>query len=442
LFQRLTEKFERVFAGIRSRGKLSEDDVRETAKEVRRALLEADVNFRVVKDFVARIETRLVGEEVHKSFTPEQQIVRVVNEELAALLGGTVAPFHLKRPTSVVMVVGLQGSGKTTFCAKLAALLRKQGRKPLLVGLDVYRPAAMDQLEILGRQIGVPVARAEKGETDVLALWRRAKETGVQKLCDTLILDTAGRLHVDLDMMAEIEALRAAADPEETLLVLDSMTGQEAVNVATAFQERVAVSGIVLTKLDGDARGGAALSVRAVTGVPIRFAGTGEKLSDLEPFYPERMAGRILGMGDVMSLIEKTQQSIDVNEAAALEKKVRAQSFDMQDFLGEIRRIQKMGPLEDMLKMIPGASRMIPQGASIDPKHMKRVEAIICSMTPQERARPHLMDGSRRKRIARGSGTTVQDVNSLLRQFEEMKKMMKMVGKMQKTKKKGKRLPF
>jgi signal recognition particle subunit SRP54 len=442
MFQSLTEKFERVFAGIRSRGKLSEDDVRETAKEVRRALLEADVNFRVVKDFVARIETRLVGEEVHKSFTPEQQIVRVVNEELAALLGGTVAPFHLKRPTSVVMVVGLQGSGKTTFCAKLAALLRKQGRKPLLVGLDVYRPAAMDQLEILGRQIGVPVARAEKGETDVLALWRRAKDTGVQKLCDTLILDTAGRLHVDLDMMAEIEALRAAADPEETLLVLDSMTGQEAVNVATAFQERVAVSGIVLTKLDGDARGGAALSVRAVTGVPIRFAGTGEKLSDLEPFYPERMAGRILGMGDVMSLIEKTQQSIDVNEAAALEKKVRAQSFDMQDFLGEIRRIQKMGPLEDMLKMIPGASRMIPQGASIDPKHMKRVEAIICSMTPQERARPHLMDGSRRKRIARGSGTTVQDVNSLLRQFEEMKKMMKMVGKMQKTKKKGKRLPF
>jgi signal recognition particle subunit SRP54 len=418
MFQSLTEKFERVFAGIRARGKLSESDVRDTAKEVRRALLEADVNFRVVKDFVARIETRLVGEEVHKSFTPEQQIVRVVNEELTALLGGTEAPFHLKRPTSVIMVVGLQGSGKTTFCAKLAAMLRKRGRKPLLVGLDVYRPAAMDQLEILGRQINVPVARAEKGETDVLALWRRAKDTGVQKLCDTLILDTAGRLHIDAEMMAEIEALRAAADPEETLLVLDSMTGQEAVNVATAFQERVKVSGIVLTKLDGDARGGAALSVRAVTGIPIRFAGTGEKLSDLEPFYPERMASRILGMGDVMSLIEKTQQSIDVADAAALEKKVRSQSFDMQDFLGEIRRIQKMGPLEDMLKMIPGASRMIPQGATIDPKHMRRVEAIICSMTPQERARPHLLDGSRRKRIARGSGTDVQSVNQLLRQFE------------------------
>jgi signal recognition particle subunit SRP54 len=441
MFQSLTEKFERVFARIRSRGKLSEEDVRETAKEVRRALLEADVNFRVVKDFVARVEARLIGEEVHKSFTPEQQIVRVVNDELTQLLGGTVAPFHLKRPTSVIMVVGLQGSGKTTFCAKLAALLRKRGRKPLLVGLDVYRPAAMDQLEILGRQISVPVARAEKGETDVLALWRRAQETGIQKLCDTLILDTAGRLHVDEEMMAEIEALRQAADPEETLLVLDSMTGQEAVNVASAFKERVQVSGIVLTKLDGDARGGAALSVRAVTGVPIRFAGMGEKLSDLEPFYPERMASRILGMGDVMSLIEKTQQAIDVNEAAALEKKVRSQSFDMQDFLGEIQRLKKMGPLDDMLKMIPGASRMMPQGAQVDPKHMQRVEAIIYSMTPGERARPHLMDGSRRKRIAKGSGTTVQDVNALLKQFEEMKKMMKMVGNLQKRKK-GRRLGF
>jgi len=441
MFQSLTEKFERVFARIRSRGKLSEEDVRETAKEVRRALLEADVNFRVVKDFVARVEARLIGEEVHKSFTPEQQIVRVVNDELTQLLGGTVAPFHLKRPTSVIMVVGLQGSGKTTFCAKLAAMLRKRGRKPLLVGLDVYRPAAMDQLEILGKQINVPVARADNGETDVLALWRRAQETGIQKLCDTLILDTAGRLHVDAEMMAEIAALSRAADPEETLLVLDSMTGQEAVNVASAFKERVQVSGIVLTKLDGDARGGAALSVRAVTGVPIRFAGTGEKLSDLEPFYPERMASRILGMGDVMSLIEKTQQSIDVNEAAALEKKVRSQSFDMQDFLGEIQRIKKMGPLDEMLKMIPGASRMMPQGAQVDPKHMKRVEAIIYSMTPEERARPHLMDGSRRKRIAKGSGTTVQDVNALLKQFEEMKKMMKMVGNLQKRKK-GRRLGF
>jgi len=439
MFQSLTEKFDRVFAGIRARGKLSEGDVRETVREVRRALLEADVNFRVVKQFVTRIEERLIGEEVHKSFTPEQQIVRVVNEELTALLGGTAAPFHLTQATSVVMVVGLQGSGKTTFCAKLAALLRKRGRKPLLVGLDVYRPAAMDQLEILGRQISVPVARGGKDDTDVVALFRRAQDIAREKLCDTLILDTAGRLHVDAEMMAELERLRLVAGPEETLLVLDSMTGQEAVNVATAFQERVAVTGIVLSKLDGDARGGAALSVRAVTGTPIRFAGTGEKLSDLESFHPDRMASRILGMGDVLSLIEKTQEGIDLEDAEKLQKKLRSQSFDLSDFLGEVRRLKKMGPLDDILKMIPGASRAMGQGFAIDPRQLGRVEAIICSMTPEERARPHLIDGNRRKRIARGSGTAVQDVNQLLRQFEQMKKMMKTMGRMPKNRK---RLPF
>jgi signal recognition particle subunit SRP54 len=440
MFQSLTEKFDRVFAGLRSRGKLTEGDVRETVREVRRALLEADVNFRVAKQFTARVEERLIGEEVHRSFTPEQQIVRVVNEELTTLLGTTVAPFHLKRPTSVVMVVGLQGSGKTTFCAKLAALLRKRGRKPLLVGLDVYRPAAMDQLEILGRQIAVPVARGQGGETDVVALFRRAQEIARDRLCDTLVVDTAGRLHVDEEMMAELEQLRAAADPEETLLVLDSMTGQEAVNVAGAFQERLAVSGVVLSKLDGDARGGAALSVRAVTGTPIRFAGTGEKLSDLEPFHPDRMAGRILGMGDVMSLIEKTQESIDLEEAETLQRKMRSQRFDLTDFLGEVRRLRKMGPLDDILKMIPGMSRAMPAGAAVDPRQLGRVEAIICSMTPEERARPDLINGSRRKRIARGSGTAVQDVNQLLRQFEQMKKMMKTMGRMQKGKRRG--LPF
>jgi signal recognition particle subunit SRP54 len=440
MFQSLTEKFERVFAGIRARGKLTESDVRDTVKEVRRALLEADVNFRVVKQFTARIEERLVGEEVHKSFTPEQQILRVVNEELTALLGREAAPFHLKRATSVVMVLGLQGSGKTTFCAKLAAFLRKRGRRPLLVGLDVYRPAAMDQLEILGKQIGIPVARAQQGETDVVELYRRAQDVAREKLCDTLILDTAGRLHVDEAMMAELERLRPVAEPEETLLVLDSMTGQEAVNVATAFQQRLAVTGVVLTKLDGDARGGAALSVRAVTGTPIRFAGVGEKLSDLEPFHPDRMAGRILGMGDVMSLIEKTQAVIDRDEAAALEKRLRAQTFDLSDFLGEVRRLRKMGPIEDILKMVPGMSRALPQGATFDTKQIGRVEAIICSMTPEERARPNLIDGSRRKRIARGSGTAVQDVNQLLRQFEQMKKMMKTMGRLQKQKRRG--LPF
>ncbi len=434
MFTSLTEKFEKVFAAIRSRGKLSEDDIRETMREVRRALLEADVNFRVVKDFVTRVEARLIGDEVHKSFTPEQQIIRVVNEELTELLGGTAAPFHLKQATSVVMVVGLQGSGKTTFCAKLAALLRKRGRRPLLVGLDVYRPAAMDQLEILGRQIAVPVARGGKDDTDVVKLFERAKDVAVEKLCDTLILDTAGRLHVDEEMMQEIERLRAAASPEETLLVLDSMTGQEAVNVASAFQERLAVSGVVLTKLDGDARGGAALSLRAVTGTPIRFAGTGEKLSDLETFHPDRMASRILGMGDVLSLIEKTQQAIDVDEAKELEGRIRSQTFDLSDFLGELRRIKKMGPLDDLLKMIPGMSKVAAQGMSVDPRQLSRTEAIICSMTPGERAKPNLIDGSRRKRIARGSGTTVQDVNQLLRQFEQMKKMMKTMGRMQKQK--------
>ena len=440
MFTSLTEKFERVFAAIRSRGKLSENDVRETVREVRRALLEADVNFRVVKDFVARVEARLVGDEVHKSFTPEQQIIRVVNEEMTQLLGGTVAPFHLKQPTSVVMVVGLQGSGKTTFSAKLAAMLRKRGRKPLLVGLDVYRPAAMDQLEILGRQIAVPVSRASAGETDVLALFDRGRDVARDKLCDTLVLDTAGRLHVDDEMMGELERLRDAAKPEEILLVVDSMTGQEAVNVATAFHERLKLTGVVLSKLDGDARGGAALSVRSVVGVPIKFASVGEKLSDLEAFHPDRMAGRILGMGDVLSLIEKTQDAIDLVEAEKLESRVRSQTFDLSDFLGELRRFKKMGPLEDLMKLVPGMSRAMPAGASVDPKQMSRVEAIICSMTPEERARPQLIDGSRRKRIARGSGTQVQDVNQLLRQFEQMKKMMKTMGRMQKQKRK--RLPF
>ncbi len=440
MFTSLTEKFEKVFSAIRSRGKLTENDIRDSMREVRRALLEADVNFRVVKEFVARVETRLIGEEVHKSFTPGQQVVRVVNEELTELLGGTAVPFHLNQATSTVMVVGLQGSGKTTFCAKLAANLRKRGRKPLLVGLDVYRPAAMDQLEILGRQIAVPVARGHAGDTDVVALFRRSQDAAREKLCDTLILDTAGRLHVDDEMMREIERLREASQPEETLLVLDSMTGQEAVNVATAFQERLAVSGVVLSKLDGDARGGAALSLRAVTGTPILFAGTGEKLSDLEAFHPERMASRILGMGDVMSLIEKTQQTIDVEEAKALERRVRSQSFDLTDFLGELRRLKKMGPLEDVLKMIPGMSKVAAQGISVDPRHMARTEAIICSMTPVERSLPHQIDGSRRRRIARGSGTTVQDVNQLLRQFEQMKKMMKTMGRMQKQKRR--RMPF
>jgi signal recognition particle subunit SRP54 len=298
----------------------------------------------------------------------------------------------------------------------------------------------MDQLEILGRQIAVPVSRASAGETDVMALLERGRDAARDRLCDTLILDTAGRLHVDDEMMNELVRLRDVAKPEEILLVVDSMTGQEAVNVASTFHERLSLTGIVLSKLDGDARGGAALSVRSVVGVPIKFASVGEKLSDLEPFYPDRMAGRILGMGDVLSLIEKTQETIDVEAAQQLERRVRSQAFDLSDFLGELRRFKKMGPLEDVMKMIPGMSKALPAGAAVDGKQLSRVEAIICSMTPEERARPQLIDGSRRKRIARGSGTTVQDVNQLLRQFEQMKKMMKTMGRMQKMKRK--RLPF
>jgi signal recognition particle subunit SRP54 len=358
--------------------------------------------------------------------------VKIVNEELTGLLGGTAVPFDLKEPLSTVMVIGLQGSGKTTFCAKLANFVRKKGRNPLLVGLDVYRPAAMDQLDILGRQINVPVSRGGSGESNVAGLFDRARAEARTKMCDTMILDTAGRLHIDEEMMAELDMLKSLAKPEETLLVLDSMTGQEAVNVAQTFKERLDYTGVVLTKLDGDARGGAALSVTAVTGARIRFASVGEKLVDLELFHPDRMAGRILGMGDMLSLIEKAQETMDTEKAEELEKRLRDQAFTLNDFLGELRRVKKMGPLDDLLKMIPGASKAMSKGFSVDPKGLDRVEAIINSMTSDERVRPQIIDGSRRKRIARGSGTSVQDVNQLLKQFQEMKRMMRQMGKMQK----------
>ncbi len=438
MFSSLSQKFEGIFSKLRSRGKLSEKDIKETSREVRRALLEADVNFKVVKQFVARIEERLQDEEVVKSFTPAQQIIKIVNEELTGLLGGTAAPFQLQGGFSTVMVVGLQGSGKTTFCAKLANFLRKKGRKPLMAALDVYRPAAMDQLEILGRQIDIPVSRGQDGDKDVRALYEKAKAEAHNRMCDTLILDTAGRLHIDDVMMGELEMLKENSGPEEILLVLDSMTGQEAVNVARSFKDRLEYTGVVLTKLDGDARGGAALSVAAVTGSKIRFAGVGEKLADLEIFHPDRMAGRILGMGDMLSFIEKAQESIDLDEAEELEQRIRDQAFTLSDFLGELKRIKKMGPLDDLLKMIPGFSKAMTKGMSVDPKDIDRVEAIINSMTEDERLKPQIIDGSRRKRIARGSGTSVQAVNQLLKQFQQMKKMMKQMGKMQK----GMKLPF
>jgi signal recognition particle subunit SRP54 len=438
MFSSLSQKFDGIFSRLKSRGKLSEKDIKETSREVRRALLEADVNFKVVKQFVSRIEERVNGEEVVKSFTPAQQIVKIVNEELTELLGGTAVPFQLQGGFSAVMVVGLQGSGKTTFCAKLSNFLRKKGRKPIMAALDVYRPAAMDQLEILGKQIDIPVSRGEAGDKDVRKLFEKARREAQEKMCDTLILDTAGRLHIDEDMMAELEMLKRAAEPEETLLVLDSMTGQEAVNVARTFKDRLDYTGVVLTKLDGDARGGAALSVTAVTGSRIRFAGIGEKLGDLDIFHPDRMAGRILGMGDMMSLIEKAQDSIDVEEAEQLEKRLLEQAFTLSDFLGELKRIKKMGPLDDLLKMIPGFDKAMTKGLSVNPKDIDRIEAIINSMTVEERMKPQIIDGSRRKRIARGCGSNVQAVNQLLKQFQQMKKMMKQMGKM----KKGMKMPF
>lgn len=440
MFTDLTQKLDGILSKLRNRGKISEKDIAETAREVRRALLEADVNYRVVKDFVSRIEQRAVGEEVTKSFTPAQQIVRIVHDELAALLGGEAKPFALQGALPNVMIVGLQGSGKTTFTAKLGVYLKKKGRKPLLVALDVYRPAAAEQLEILGKQVDIPVSRGDAGEKSIKAIYERAASVARELMCDTMILDTAGRLHVDDEMMKELEELKSLSKPDEILLVLDSMTGQEAVNVAKVFQERLGVSGVVLTKLDGDARGGAALSVTAVTQSQIRFASVGEKLGDLEIFHPDRMAGRILGMGDMLSLIEKAQDDVDAERAESLEKRLREQTFSLGDFLEELKRLRKMGPIEDIMKMIPGFSKAALKGFRIDENQFDEAEAIINSMTIDERSHPQIIDGSRRKRIARGSGTNVQAVNRLLKQFQDMKKMMKMLGGQ--TKGKKIKLPF
>lgn len=440
MFTDLTQKLDGILSKLRNKGKISEKDISETSKEVRRALLEADVNYRVVRDFVARVEKRALSEDVVKSFTPAQQIIKIVHEELTGLLGGEAKPFTLQRADTTVMVVGLQGSGKTTFVAKLGVFLKKKGRKPLLVALDVYRPAAAEQLEILGRQVDLPVARGAANETDIGSIYRAAGRRARELMCDTLILDTAGRLHVDDEMMRELEDLKSLSQPEEILLVLDSMTGQEAVRVAEVFQERLRVTGLVLTKLDGDARGGAALSVATVTDARVRFASVGEKLGDLEIFHPDRMAGRILGMGDVLSLIEKTQENLDVEQAKKLEKSLREQTFSLGDFLEELRRLRKMGPIEDVLKMVPGFSKAAVKGLRVDERQFVEAEAIINSMTVAERLRPQVIDGSRRKRIARGSGTTVQAVNRLLSEFQEMRKMMRLLGAQPRGRKV--RLPF
>ena len=440
MFEQLSEHFQSAFRSLTGRGRLSEANIEEALREVRRALLEADVNFKVARAFVDDVKARAIGDDVLKSVTPGQQMIKIVHEELAALLGGRADTFQIPSGApAVVMVVGLQGSGKTTFCAKLANYLRRRGRSPMLAAADTYRPAAQDQLATLGGQLGLPVHVGEAGADPVgiaSTAVREARETG----SDVVILDTAGRLHVDENMMSELERIREATKPAEILLVLDSMTGQDAVNVASEFASRLDFSGAVLTKLDGDTRGGAAVSLRAVTGKPIKFAGVGEKLDALEVFHPDRMASRILGMGDVVTLVERAQEATDLEEAAKLEEKILKESLTLEDFSGQLQALKKMGPLDQLVGMMPGMGKM--GRVNVDERALTQVEAIINSMTPDERRNPGIIDGSRRKRIARGSGTTVQDINRLLKQFDAMKKMARQFGKLGKRGKLPNLTPF
>jgi signal recognition particle subunit SRP54 len=428
MFEDLTVKLEGVFKKLRGRGKLSEANVKEALKEVRLALLEADVNYKVVKDFVNQIQARAIGQEVLQSITPGQQFVKIVNDELTGLLGKerTEVKFS-SRPPTIFMLVGLQGSGKTTACGKLARYYRKKGRFPLLVAADIYRPAAKDQLKILGKTLNIPVFSS--GD-DPVKICREAVEHARKEAKDLVIIDTAGRLHIDQPLMQELLNIKKAVSPQEIILVADAMTGQDAVNIARTFEEKIGLDGVFLTKMDGDARGGAALSVRAVTGSPIKFVGVGEKLDQLEMFYPDRMASRILGMGDVVSLVEKAQEAVDFKQAQKLERKLRKEAFNLDDFHDQLQQLKKMGPLESIMEMIPGLGGKMMRGLKIDEKAMVRVEAMINSMTEEERHKPHIIDGSRRKRIARGSGTSVQDVNQLLKQFSMMQKMIKKATKM------------
>lgn len=442
VFESLADKLQQTFKKLRGRGKLSESDVGEALREVRMALLEADVNFKVAKDFVARIKERAVGQEVLSSLTPGQQVVKIVNDELTELLGGTQSRITISsRPPTVIMLVGLQGAGKTTTAGKLANLLKKQNKRPLMVAADIYRPAAIKQLQVLGQQLDIPVFTLGDQESPVV-IAEKAIQQAVSLARDVVIIDTAGRLHINEELMDELKAIRKNVRPHEILLVVDAMTGQDAVTVAESFNTQLGVDGIILTKLDGDARGGAALSIKSVTGRPIKFAGMGEKLDALEPFYPDRMASRILGMGDVLTLIEKAQTSFDLEQAKVMEKKLRKEEFTLDDFLGQLQQVKKLGSMEQILSMIPGVGNKL-KDVDIDEKELKRVEAIIQSMTKQERRDPNVINGSRRKRIASGSGTKVQDVNRLLKQFAEARKMMKRFQDMQKSGKKGGfKLPF
>ncbi|ACL21777.1 signal recognition particle protein [Desulfitobacterium hafniense DCB-2] len=450
MFQGLSEKLQETFKRLKSKGKLTEADVNEAMREVRMALLEADVNFKVVKDFVAKVKERSIGQEVLESLSPGQQVIKIVNEEMVALMGGVSSKINISsKPPTVIMLVGLQGAGKTTHGAKLANMLKKQGKHPLLVACDIYRPAAIKQLEVLGEQIKVPVFSL--GQENPVKIAAASLQHANSQGLDVVIIDTAGRLHINEELMGELREIKTAVKPHEILLVVDAMTGQDAVNVAESFHNELGVDGIILTKLDGDTRGGAALSVKAVTGCPIKFAGVGEKMDAIEPFFPERMASRILGMGDVLTLIEKAQEAFDEKQAREMEQKLRKQEFTLDDFLDQMQQLKKMGPLNSLLEMIPGVGKQM-KDVQVDEKDMAHVEAIIHSMTAEERRKPALIKDSRKRRIAKGSGTSVQEVGRLLKQFEQMQKMMKqfaggsgmgMMGKGKKGKK-GKKLglPF
>lgn len=421
-FEGIAEKLQNVFKKLTSRGKLSEKDIKEAMREVKLALLEADVNFLVVKQFIKDLTEKAIGSGILDSLTPGQQVIKLVRDEMTELLGSKQAEIKMAaNPPTVILMMGLQGAGKTTFCAKLAGYYKKQGRKPLLVACDIYRPAAIKQLHVVGEQVGVDVF--DMGQENASKIYTEALKQATKLACDMVIVDTAGRLHIDDEMMEELKALKEKANPTDTLLVLDAMTGQDAVNAATTFNDNIGIDGVILTKIDGDTRGGAAMSVRSVTGKPIMFVGTGEKLTDLEPFHPDRMASRILGMGDVLSLIEKAETAFEEKKALELQQKISKDQLTLEDFLDQMEQLKDMGSLQDVLAMIPGAGKMA--NMQVDEKQLERNKAIVLSMTLQERRNPQILNASRRKRIARGCGMSIQDVNRLLNQFDQMKKMLK-----------------
>lgn len=440
MFENLSDRLQNVFKKLKGKGKLSESDIKEAMREVRIALLEADVNFQVVKDFINKVKEKSVGQEILQSLSPGQQVIKIVRDELQDLMGGQKSDLLFTKSPAILMLAGLQGAGKTTMAAKIALSYKKKNKKPLLVAADIYRPAAIKQLEVLGEQLGVEVFTLGNKNSPV-DICKSALEHAKKNGFDFVIFDTAGRLHIDEKLMEELEGIQRLTSPEEILLVVDAMTGQDAVNVAKTFDERLSITGVVLTKLDGDTRGGAALSIKAVTGKPIKLVGKGEKVEDLDVFHPDRMASRILGMGDVLTLIEKAEAAVDLEKAKEFQKKLQSQQFTFDDFIEQLQQIKQMGPLDQLLGMIPGMGGGKMKGLSVDDKELTKIEAIISSMTKAERVNPSIINGSRRKRIALGSGTKIQDVNRLLKQFEQMQKMMKQFSSMEKSMKKGKK-PF